>query len=76
MKTCWNLIRAMGISADEIFYPETTAKDSSIEQIARLAATCTPEQRTFIIGMIRLMTKQEASASDSLPEEFHSNDKT
>ena len=49
-------------------YRNKETDNSSIEQITRLAAICTPKQRIFIIGMIRLMTKQDASTSDSLSE--------
>ena len=69
IRTCWNLIRSMGVSADEIFYPETTVKDSSIGEITRLAATCTPKQREYIIESIHLMLKYSDSALSENPDE-------
>lgn len=60
IQTLYQLIRSLGISADAIFYPEANKKDSSISEIRRLAATCTPEQQEFIIKFIRLFKQQDA----------------
>lgn len=60
IQTLYQLIRSLGISADAIFYPEANEKDSSISEIRRLAATCTPEQQEFIIKFIRLFKQQDA----------------
>lgn len=58
IQTLYQLIRSLGISADAIFYPEANEKDSSISEITRLAATCTPEQQKFVAEFIRLLIQQ------------------
>ena len=39
------LLRSLGLSADQIFYPELTEADPMMTQITHLAATCTEQQK-------------------------------
>lgn len=61
LKTCYSIIRCLGVSADELFYPESITADSSLQEISRLAATCTPKQRELIAGFITLLKEHEES---------------
>ena len=53
------LLRSLGLSADQIFYPELTEADPMMTQITHLAATFSDEQQEFLLGMMRLMRKQK-----------------
>ena len=45
LKTCYQIVRCLGISADKLFYPEATLdENSATREITRMAATCTPKQ--------------------------------
>lgn len=61
LKTCYRIVRCLGISADKLFYPERITDDSSLQEISRLAATCTTNQRKFIAAFITLMKTQDES---------------
>ena len=48
LKTCYQIVRCRGISADKLFYPEATLdENSAIREITRMAATCTSKQLWF-----------------------------
>lgn len=61
LKTCYRIVRCLGISADELFYPESITDDTSLREISRLAATCTPKQRELVAGFIALLKEHEES---------------
>ena len=45
LKTCHQIVRCLGISADKLFYPEATLdENSATREITRMAATCTSKQ--------------------------------
>ena len=48
LKTCYQIVRCLGISADKLFYPEATFdENSATREITRMAATCTSKQLWF-----------------------------
>jgi len=48
LKTCCQIVRCLGISADKLFYPEATLdENSATREITRMAATCTSKQLWF-----------------------------
>ena len=61
LKTCYKIVRCLGISADKLFYPEHITDDSSLQEISRLSATCTTKQREFIADFITLMKSHDKS---------------
>lgn len=61
LKTCYQIVRCLGISADRLFYSEHITDDSSLQEISRLAATCTTGQREFIAKFITLMKNHDKS---------------
>lgn len=50
----YSIIRSLGISADQIFYPDL-AKDSDAEQIKRLYHICSDRDKKLIKAMIDAM---------------------
>lgn len=61
LKTCYQIVRCLGISADRLFYPEHITDDSLLQEISRLSATCTTKQREFIADFITLMKNHDKS---------------
>lgn len=57
--TLYHLIRTLGVSADTVFYPELDEDDGDLELIHRLAGTCPPAKRKFLIQLIRLLLNSE-----------------
>lgn len=53
------LIRSMGVSADRVVYPELQVENDDLNRISRLAATCSPTQRKFIVAFIELVLTQK-----------------
>lgn len=53
--TLYRIIRCIGVSSDSIFYPELSEHNSELENIANLAATCTPKERQLIIAFIQML---------------------
>ena len=49
------LLRSLGLSADQIFYPELTESDPMMTQITHLAATCTEQQKRMVVRFIRML---------------------
>ena len=48
LKTCYQIVRCLGISADKLFYPEATRdENSATREITRMPATCTSKQLWF-----------------------------
>ena len=48
LKTRYQIVRCLGISADKLFYPEATLdENSATREITRMAATCTSKQLWF-----------------------------
>ena len=61
--TLYRLIRAYGVSADRIFYPELAEGDSTPELIHRLGAVCSPAQQRIILDLIRMLQKHQYGLS-------------
>lgn len=57
--TLYRLIRGIGVSSDRVFYPELSERESDLDDIIHLSATCTPKQRKLIAGFIEVLLKQE-----------------
>lgn len=53
------LLRSLGLSADQIFYPELTEKDPMLTQITHLAASCTEQQKRMVVRFIRMLQDEE-----------------
>ena len=49
------LLRSLGLSAAQIFYPELTEADPMMTQITHLAATCTEQQKRMVVRFIRML---------------------
>ena len=56
-KTLEVIIKALGVSADKIFYPELQEKDSMLEKITHLSATCDEKQKRLIAEFIELILR-------------------
>ncbi len=56
-KTLEVIIKALGVSADRIFYPELQEKDPLLEKITHLAASCDEKQKRFIAEFVELILK-------------------
>ena len=62
LKTCYQIVRCLGISADKLFYPKATLdENSATREITRMAATCTSKQCQFIMSFIELLKNQDES---------------
>lgn len=53
------LLRSLGLSADQIFYPELSEADPLMTQITHLAVSCTQQQKRMIIGFIHMLTEEK-----------------
>ena len=53
------LLRSLGLSADQIFYPELTEKGPMLTQITHLAASCTEQQKRMVVRFIRMLQDEE-----------------
>ena len=49
----------MGVSADQIFYAELSSKGTSLDEISRLAATCTEKRQDLILAFIQMLLEQK-----------------
>ena len=52
-------MRSLGLSADQIFYPELTEADPMLTQITHLAASCTEQQKRMVVRFIRMLQDEE-----------------
>lgn len=59
VNTLYRLLRAIGASADRVFYPEHSKKDDTLERIECLAATCSEKQRKLLIRLIEAVVSEE-----------------
>ena len=60
-KTLEVIIKALGVSADRIFYPELEEDNKTLNEITRLSATCEPNQQKLILDIIRSIKKNKIS---------------
>ena len=60
-KTLEVIIKALGVSADRIFYPELEEDNKTLNEITRLSATCEPNQQKLILDIIRSIIKNKIS---------------
>ena len=63
------LLRSLGLSADQIFYPELTEKDPMLTQITHLAASCTEQQKRMVVRFMepkKLICRRSCSYSHPL----------
>lgn len=58
-KTLEVIIKALGVSADRIFYPELEADNNALNEITRLSATCESNQQKLILDIIRSIKKNK-----------------
>ena len=56
-KTLEVIIKALGVSADRIFYPELEENNKALNEITRLSATCGPNQQKLILDIIHSIKK-------------------
>ena len=47
-----DLLRALGLSADAIFYPETTIDDPDVNQLTRLYYACDKRERRIVMDLL------------------------
>lgn len=57
-KTLEVIIKALGVSADRIFYPELEVDNKALNEITRLSATCEPNQQKLILDIIKCTQSQ------------------
>lgn len=67
--TLYRLIRCIGVSADQIFYAELSSKGTSLDEISRLAATCTEKQQKLILVLSKCYLNRKIlnSTSNGVP---------
>lgn len=54
----WELIHRLGISADQIFYPEL-AEDSDAQQVMRLYETCSDRDKLLVKALLYAAVKNK-----------------
>ena len=54
------LIRALGISADSIFYPEKPVKDSQIEDLVRMLYNCDERSMEIIKATLKAAVESQS----------------
>ena len=55
------IIKALGVSADRIFYPELEEDNKVLNEITRLSATCEPNQQKLVLDIIRSIKRHTIS---------------
>ena len=59
------LLRALGMSADTIFYPETTTDNPELEQFQRLFLTCDERERRIVMDLINSLIDSRIPHTES-----------
>ena len=59
LNTMEKLLRALGAPTEWLVYPEFEEKNPRLDEIMHTAATFSPEQQEFLLGVMRLMQTQE-----------------
>ena len=53
------LLRSLGASADQLFYPELSENDPTLAQILHLAGVCNARQKRMIVAFIQMLQAEE-----------------
>ena len=53
------LLRSLGASADQLFYPELSENDPMLAQIVHLAGACNAQQKRMIVAFIQMLQAEE-----------------
>lgn len=53
------LLRSLGASADQLFYPELSENDPTLAQIVHLAGACNAQQKRMIVAFIQMLQAEE-----------------
>ena len=53
------LLRSLGASADQLFYPELSENDPTLAQIVHLAGACNARQKRMIVAFIQMLQAEE-----------------
>lgn len=53
------LLRSLGASADQLFYPELSENDPMLAQIVHLAGVCNAQQKRMIVAFIQMLQAEE-----------------
>lgn len=61
VNSLYRLIRAIGASADRIFYPELDEPDSELSDIMKLLACCNPKQLKLTRSFIKTLLDPQNS---------------
>ena len=62
LNTMEKLLRTLGAPTEWLIYPELEEKNPRLDEIMHTAATFSPEQQEFLLGVMRLMQTQEYEA--------------
>ena len=53
------LLRSLGASADQLFYPELSENDPTLAQIVHLTGACNMRQKRMIVAFIQMLQAEE-----------------
>lgn len=53
------LLRSLGASADQLFYPELSENDPTLAEILHLAGVCNAQQKRMIVAFIQMLQAEE-----------------
>ena len=53
------LLRSLGASADQLFYPELSENDPTLAQIVHLTGACNAQQKRMIVAFIQMLQAEE-----------------
>ena len=62
LNTLEKILRTLGAPTEWLIYPELEEKNPRLDEIMHTAATFSPEQQEFLLGVMRLMQTQEYEA--------------
>ena len=62
LNTLEKILRTLGAPTEWLIYPELEEKNPRLDEIMHTAATFSPEQQEFLLGVMRLMQAQEYGA--------------
>ena len=59
------LLRSLGASADQLFYPELSENGPTLAQILHLAGVCNAQQKRMIVAFIQMLQAEEYGEKNS-----------
>lgn len=59
------LLRSLGASADQLFYPELSENDPTLAEILHLAGVCNAQQKRMIVAFIQMLQAEEYGEKNS-----------